>query len=90
MPTIRPSSDLRSNYGEISTFCHEHKKPVFITLNGKGDLAVMSIEQYERLVEARELYRLIDEGLKDVAEGRTRPYRDVMRELREDLSSGKL
>ena len=43
MPVIRPSSDLRNNYNEISTICHQTKKPVYITKNGAGDLAVMSI-----------------------------------------------
>lgn len=90
MPTIRPSSDLRSNYGEISTYCHEQKKPVFITLNGKGDLAVMSIEQYERLVAANELYRMIDEGLAEATADKGRPYKEAMQELREDMRSGKL
>ena len=44
MPTIKSSADLRNNYNEISTFCHNYPEPVFITKNGKGDLAVMSIE----------------------------------------------
>jgi len=26
MPIIRPSSDLRNNYNEISTICHQTKK----------------------------------------------------------------
>ncbi len=47
MPTIKSSADLRNNYNEISTFCHTYPEPVFITKNGKGDLAVMSIEAYE-------------------------------------------
>ena len=44
MPIIKPSSDLRNNYNEISTICHQTKSPVYITKNGIGDLAVMSIE----------------------------------------------
>ena len=43
MPAIKSSADLRNNYNEISTFCHNYPEPVFITKNGKGDLAVMSI-----------------------------------------------
>ena len=43
MPSIRPSSDLRNNYNEISEFCHRYNEPVYITKNGAGDLAVMSI-----------------------------------------------
>ena len=49
MPKIRSSADLRNNYNDISTFCHTYAEPVFITKNGKGDLAVMSIETYEEL-----------------------------------------
>ncbi len=49
MPAIKSSADLRNNYNEISTFCHNYPEPVFITKNGKGDLAVMSIEAYEEL-----------------------------------------
>ena len=36
MPTIKSSADLRNNYNEISTFCHNYPEPVFITKNGKG------------------------------------------------------
>ena len=49
MPKIRSSADLRNNYNDISTFCHTYAEPVFIPKNGKGDLAVMSIETYEDL-----------------------------------------
>ena len=55
MPAIRSSADLRNNYNEISTFCHNYPEPVFITKNGKGDLAVMSIEAYEELTSRFEL-----------------------------------
>ena len=47
MPTIKSSADLRNDYNGISTLCHTYGEPVFITKNGKGDLAVMSIEAYE-------------------------------------------
>ena len=50
MPNIRSSADLRNKYSEISSFCHDYAEPVFITKNGKGDLAVMSIEVYEQMM----------------------------------------
>ena len=49
MPNIQSSTNLRNNYNNISSFCHENQEPVFITRNGQGDLAVMSIELYESL-----------------------------------------
>ena len=59
MPKIRSSADLRNNYNDISTFCHTYAEPVFITKNGKGDLAVMSIETYEELAGRLELYPML-------------------------------
>ncbi|MCD8190727.1 MAG: type II toxin-antitoxin system Phd/YefM family antitoxin [Clostridiales bacterium] len=86
MPTIKSSTDLRNNYNEISTFCHTNREPVFITKNGRGDLAVMSIETYERLTGRLELYNLLQEGIDDVAAGRTRPFDEAMDELTEKYS----
>lgn len=82
MPHIRSSADLRNQYNEISTFCHDYAEPVFITKNGKGDLAVMSIEAYEELMGRFELYGLLQEGLNDVAEGNTRSLSEAIEQLR--------
>jgi prevent-host-death family protein len=90
MPNIRPSSDLRNKYNEISEFCHKYSEPVFITKNGQGDLAVMSIEVYEMLSGKLELYRLLDEGRAAVTEGRKRPLEDVMRDIRQEITDGKI
>lgn len=90
MPNIRPSSDLRNNYNEISAFCHKYGEPVYITKNGTGDLAVMSIEAYERLAGRFELYALLEEGLADIREGRVIPAEEVFDSLREDLENGTL
>ena len=56
MPNIRSSADLRNNYNDISSYCHAYNEPVFITKNGKGDLAVMSMETYEEMAGRIELY----------------------------------
>ncbi|MCD8130633.1 MAG: type II toxin-antitoxin system prevent-host-death family antitoxin [Lachnospiraceae bacterium] len=82
MPTIKSSTDLRNNYNDISTFCHTYHEPVFITKNGQGDLAVMSVETYEQLTGRLELYGLLQEGLDDVAAGRTQPFTEAMAEIR--------
>lgn len=82
MPTIKSSADLRNHYNDISEFCHTYAEPVFITKNGKGDLAVMSIEVYEQMMGRLELYNKLQAGLEDVREGRTVPAEDVMSEIR--------
>ncbi len=81
MPTIKSSTDLRNNYNEISTLCHTYHEPVFITKNGQGDLAVMSVETYEQLAGRLELYGLLQDGLDDMAAGRTRPLDEAMDDL---------
>ncbi len=82
MPAIRSSADLRNSYNEISTFCHQYSEPVFITKNGKGDLAVLSIEAYEQLLGRFELYASVQKGLNDVQSGQTRPFSEAMADLR--------
>jgi PHD/YefM family antitoxin component YafN of YafNO toxin-antitoxin module len=69
MPAIRKSADLRNAYSEISEFCHKYREPVFITKNGAGDLAVMSIETYEELTGKRKLYHLLEDGIDDIKNG---------------------
>lgn len=90
MPNIRPSSDLRDNYNEISDFCHQYNEPVYITKNGTGDLAVMSIETYERLAGKFELYALLEKGMEDVRQGRVVSAGEAISEIREELKNGTL
>ena len=44
MNKIRPVSDLRNNFAEISRTVHESNEPVFLTKNGFGDMVVLSSE----------------------------------------------
>ena len=90
MPSIRSSTDLRNSYNEISSFCHESREPVFITKNGQGDLAVMSIEAYETLSGKFELYRLLDEGRAAVMAGKKRPLEEVMQDIRRGIADGTI
>ena len=86
MPNIRPSADLRNNYNEISAFCHEYSEPVFITKNGKGDLAVMSIEVYEQLKGTLELYHLLEQGLEDERIEKMRPFSNALADIRKAVN----
>jgi prevent-host-death family protein len=90
MPKIRPVSDLRNHFAEISRLVHEEQEPVFITKKGYGDMVVMSMEQYECVVGA---YR-IDNALRAAEEEALRgdspkDFREVAAEKRRKLA-GKL
>ena len=82
MPAIKSSAELRNDYNGISNFCHQYSEPVFITKNGKGDLAVMSIEAYVQLTGRFELYGLIIEGLDDIQSGKTRLFSEAIADIR--------
>ena len=82
MPEIRKSADLRNNYGEISEFCHNYREPVFITKNGHGDLAVMSIETYKELIGRLELYKKIQTGINQIKNGETVTEEKMMKKIR--------
>ena len=87
MASVRPSTDLGSIYNDISRFCKESKEPIFITNNGCDELAIMSIELYRQLTAQDELYRLIAEGLDAARNGRVRPYKEAMAEIRKKVAS---
>ena len=81
MPIIRPSSDLRNNYNEISTICHQTNSPVYITKNGAGDLAVMSIELYEFITDKYKLYKELEKGMESLENGEKYSSEEVFEEL---------
>lgn len=62
MPQIRPVSDLRNNFAEISRIVRETSEPVFLTKNGYGDMVVMSIEAYEHKLFESEVYLKLKEA----------------------------
>lgn len=62
MPQIRPVSDLRNKFADISKIVHETSEPVFLTKNGYGDMVVMSFEAYEKLQFESEIYFKLKEA----------------------------
>ena len=49
MSQIRPVSDLRNNFADISHTVHETREPVILTKNGYGDMVVMSYDEYQKI-----------------------------------------
>lgn len=61
-PHIRPVSDLRNNFSDISKIVHASAEPVFLTKNGYGDMVVMSMEAYENRQFESEIYLKLKEA----------------------------
>lgn len=88
MPHIRPVSDLRNNFADISKIVHETAEPVFLTKNGYGDMVVMSIEAYEEKKFESEIYfKLKEAELEAKSTNRRYSHDEVFSEIRSVLST---
>lgn len=67
MNMIRPVSDLRNNFADISKTVHETAQPVFLTKNGYGDMVVMSMETFENLQFDSEIYFKLKEAEREAS-----------------------
>ena len=68
MPQIIPIKDMR-NTSEVSRLCHEKREPIFVTKQGYGDLVVMSIETYNRLIGIAQVDSAITYAEAELAAG---------------------
>jgi len=91
MPRIRPVSDLRNNFADISRVVHETAEPVFLTKNGYGDMVVMSMEAFERYQFESEVYFKLKEAELDAKTTNKRfSHKEVFDELRANLSNRQI
>ena len=87
MNAIRPVSDLRNNFADISKTVHETQKPVFLTKNGYGDMVVMSMEAYENMQFESEVYFKLQEAEKQASLTGTRfSSKDVLKMLQKEAA----
>ena len=93
--SIRPSKDIRTNYGQISELAR--KNPVAITVNGKEDTVIMSHEAfvgqqlYVSDLEARlAVYAHLAQAADDVKLGRVQGLADAFADIKKELADIKL
>ena len=68
MPKIMPITDLR-NTTEVSNLCHAVGEPVFITKNGYGDMVIMSMEAYDKLLSVAAVDAAITAAEETIQQG---------------------
>jgi prevent-host-death family protein len=90
MSNIRPVSDLRNNFSEISKAVHETQEPVFLTKNGYGDMVVMSMEAYEDKLFESEIYDKLKEAELESKSTKNRiTHEEVFSKLRRGITEQK-
>ena len=86
---IRPSADLRNHYSEISKTCRETRQPVVITVNGRGDTAVLNLQDYRQMAAELTLLRTLADAEEDAAAGRVAPVQETFDGIRQQLLARK-
>ena len=81
MAIIRPSADLRNKYKEISELCKATQEPIYITVNGKEDTAIIDSHVLDELYQTIDLMQKINEGIADVNAGRTMFLEEAKKKL---------
>ena len=88
--SIRPSKDIRTNYGKISALAHQH--PVAITVNGREDTVLMShedfLEQQRLIAEMHErlaIYAHLAQSQDDIKLGRVHSVDSVVNDILKDI-----
>lgn len=61
------------------------RRPVILTVNGKAEAVVQDAAAYQRLLDIaaqNDVFEAIRQGEEDIASRRTRPAREVFKEMR--------
>ena len=78
MESIRPSSDLRNKYPELSSMVRATGEPIYITVNGHEDTVLMGHAQYGKMKAELELLSMLVEAQDDVNKGRPARLREPL------------
>jgi prevent-host-death family protein len=90
MPNIRPVSDLRNHFAEITREVQLSDEPVFLTKNGVGSIVVMSMESYEQNRYDSMVYdKLREAELQAASTTERRSHEEVMAKARERLNAAE-
>lgn len=78
---IRPSADIRNHYNEISRQCREERVPVILTVNGRGNTAVLGLQDYYQMKSELELLRTFAAAEEDVKAGSVVPMQETFDDI---------
>ena len=86
MNMIRPVSDLRNNFAEISKLVRETAQPVFLTKNGYGDMVVLSMEAFQNMQFESEVYIKLLEAEREAEHTKKRySSKEILKAMKEAI-----
>ena len=91
MSQIRPVSDLRNNFADISRTVHETGEHVILTKNGYGDMVVLSMEAFENLQLESEICLKLREAEQEAdLTGKRYSSKDVLQAMKDAIGGGDI
>ncbi|MCL2604771.1 MAG: type II toxin-antitoxin system Phd/YefM family antitoxin [Defluviitaleaceae bacterium] len=86
MNLIRPVSDLRNHFAEISKTVHETAQPIFLTKNGYGNMVVLSMEAFQKMQFESEVYVKLLEAEREAEHTNVRySSKDILNAVKEAI-----
>ncbi|PAX06563.1 type II toxin-antitoxin system Phd/YefM family antitoxin [Sphingomonas lenta] len=79
---VKPISYVKANAAQIIDELADGGEPVVVTQNGEAKAVMMSVHEYERTKETLALLQILALAERNIEQGRTRPAREVLEELR--------
>jgi PHD/YefM family antitoxin component YafN of YafNO toxin-antitoxin module len=82
IPTVKPSSAIRTDYRAFSELVHESNEPIIVTNNGEADLVVMSPDAYNMREVRLDIERKLLEGDRAIIAGDLVDHEEFFTRLR--------
>ena len=79
---IRSISYVKSHTAEVMKLVREKNNPVVITQNGEAKAVLMDVKQYQNIINAINLMKILSIGEKDLKNGRIYTHEDLKRKLK--------
>lgn len=81
MAVIVPIKNLKDT-NKFSLFCAKQKEPVYVTKNGYGDMVVMNMDYFEKVVEKYIIREKILKGIEDMEKRKVMDGEKAMQKLK--------
>ena len=78
VPEIIPITDLRQDSSAVLKRVRASRDPVIITQRGRAAAVMLSVEEYERTENERQILLLLARGEKEIAQGEGHTLDDVL------------
>jgi len=82
---IHPLTDFKRNTSGFMTRMKKTRRPLVLTVNGKAEMVVQDAESYQEILDRLDRLETVEAirlGIAAAEEGRMKPAREALRELR--------